>query len=153
AVTATPRVTASPEAPLWGESDNQLTHCQVYRATSTDATKAQPISDKLPATLPAQLKHSSDSNATRAQSNHCWVRSINPHGMSPLGHPREGFTGDGVTIPAAHEPFNYAAGANLDKLNGGDGFGEPWWVEEYNAPVIIAPEGLTYPGLKTSGRA
>jgi hypothetical protein len=139
---------------VWcAESDNYPEYYQVYRADTADSAKAQPISGKIPASFLTQFNTFRDDKVNAGHTYFYWVRSINPIGASEFGQPAKGSTGAGVTIPIAYESFDYPAGTALDTLHGGTGFKTAWKVEEFNAPLLITTTGLTYPGLKTSGRA
>lgn len=65
-----------------------------------------------------------------------------------------GFIEMGTTLNAAvvYEGFQYAAGTNLNGLNGGTGF-SAGWVAASSPPHAITSTGLSVPGLDTSGRA
>lgn len=138
---------------LWAESDNYPEYYRVYRSEADDPAKAQPISGRIPAAFLTQLNRFRDNEVPSGKIYHYWVRSVNPFGESPLGQGVKGWKGTVMKIPVAAESFDYAAGTALDGLHGGSGFKTPWKVVEFNAPLTIAAQGLTYSGLKTSGRA
>ena len=152
-VTATQGVLPAAVGVLWAESDNYPEYYQVYRADTADSAKAQPISGKIAASFVTQLNTFRDDKVNPGQTYCYWVRSFNPTGASEFGQPAKGSTGAGATIPTASESFDYPAGTALDQLDGGTGFKTPWKVVEFNAPLTVTTNGLTYPGLKTSGRA
>jgi len=153
AVTATRGVLPAAVDIFWAESDNYPEHYQVYRSDNADSARAQPISPKIPASFVTRLNTFRDNKVKPDRKYYYWVLSINPLGASPFGRPAEGSAGGGAVIPAAYEAFDYPAEAPLEKLNGGVGFKTAWKVEEFNAPLTISSGGLTYPGLRTSGRA
>ena len=152
-VTATDGVLPDAVEVLWAESDNYPEFYQVYRADADDSAKAQPVSDKIPAAFVTQLNSFRDTTVTPGKNCFYWVRSLNPLGASAFGQSAKGGTGAGALLPAASEAFDYPADAALDGLAGGTGFKTAWKVEEFNAPLTITAGGLTYPGLRTSGRA
>ena len=152
-VTATQGVLPTVVDIFWAESDNFPEFYQVYRADTADSLKAQPISGKIPASFLTQLNTFRDDQVKPGQKYSYWVRSHNPKGASAFGSPAQGFTGAGAAIPTASESFDYPAGTPLDQLEGGLGFKTAWKVLECNAPLTLTSNGLTYPGLKTSGRA
>ena len=152
-VTASQGVLANAVDVLWAESDNFPDYYQVYRADSDDPAKARPISGKIPASFVTRLNIFRDDKAGPGQTNFYWVRAVNPDGPSEFGQPAKGFVGACVAIPTAGESFDYPAGSLLDGLAGGTGFRTPWKIEEFNAPLRVTTNGLTYPGLKTGGRA
>ena len=128
--------------------------------TTRSIARTRPIQPKLsrsrersPASFLTQFNTFRDDKVNAGHTYFYWVRSINPIGASEFGQPAKGSTGAGVTIPIAYESFDYPAGTALDTLHGGTGFKTAWKVEEFNAPLLITTTGLTYPGLKTSGRA
>jgi len=153
AVTSTQGTQPSAIDVFWAESDNYPSYYQVYRADEAYSNKAQVISGKIPASFVTQLNTFRDEKVQPGQKYYYWVRSVNPAGTSAFGQPVEGFCGNGVKIPSVYEPFDYPEASLLDNLNGGSGFKSPWKVVEFNAPVTVINQGLTYPGLKTSGRA
>jgi hypothetical protein len=152
-VTATQGVLPAAVDVLWAESDNYPDYYQAYRADTADSAKAQSISPRIPASSVTQLNTFRDTKVNPGQTCFYWVRSFSPIGASELGQPAKGSTGAGVTMPAASESFDYLAGAALENLNGGSGFKAGWKIVEFNAPLRVTTNGLTYPGLKTSGRA
>ena len=153
AVTATQGVLPAAVDVLWAESDNYPEYYQVYRADTADSAKAQPVSGRITTSFVTQLNTFRDAKVNPGQTYFYWVRSFNPIGTSEFGQPAKGATGAGVMIPTASESFDYPPGTVLDQLDGGTGFKTAWKVVEFNAPLTITASGLTYPGLKTSGRA
>lgn len=152
-VTATDGVLSDAVEVLWAESDNYPESYQVYRGENDDLAAARPVSGLLPASFVTKINSFRDHEVEAGKSYHYWVRSINPSGASDLGRPVKGAPGPGVPLPAASESFGHPAGTALESLAGGSGFKGGWKIEEFNAPLVIAPQGLTYPGLKSSGRA
>lgn len=137
----------------WSETDNFPSSYQVFRADGNDPAQAKAISPKLPASLALQLNQYRDPTVKAGQKYCYWVQAANAYGISELKGSAEGFTGDGVAVPAAYEGFDYQPGTTLDTLNGGTGFKDAWSVKQTNAPIRINPAGLTYPGLLTTGQA
>lgn len=152
-VTATDGVLPDAIEVLWAESDNYPQAYQVYRADADDPAKALPISDRIPGSFVRQLNAFRDAKVTPGKPYYYWVRSLNPVGPSAFGQSAKGSTGAGAVLPVAYEAFDYPAGTALNGLTGGSGFKTAWKVDEFNAPLTITAEGLTYPGLKTSGGA
>jgi hypothetical protein len=152
-VTATTGVLPAAVDVLWAESDNYPVSYQVYRATTNNSVGAQPVSGLIAASFVTQLNTFRDLTVTPGQTYYYWVRAINPLGTSAFSQAASGSTGAGVTLPVAAESFDYPVGTALATLNGGSGFGAGWVVDEFNAPLVITTNGLTYPGLLTSGRA
>ncbi len=152
-VTATTGVLPAAVDVFWSESDNYPVSYQVYRATSNNSAAAQPVSGLIAASFVTQVNTFRDLTVTPGQTYYYWVRSINPVGVSAFSQSDSGVTGAGATLPVAAEPFDYPAGTALASLASGTGFGAGWVVDEFNAPLVITTNGLSYPGLLTSGRA
>lgn len=152
-VTATEGVLPDAVEVLWAESDNYPEYYQVDRADTDDPAAARPVSGKLPAAFVTRINSFRDPAVKQGQTYFYWVRALNSSGMSERGPAVKGSAGAGVPMPAAAESFDYPAGTALDSLAGGEGFKTGWKIEESNAPLLIAPGGLSYPGLQTSGRA
>lgn len=152
-VTATEGVLTDAVDVLWAESDNYPEFYQVYRSGTDNSATAQAVSGMIPASFVTQINSFRDETVSSGQTYYYWVRSLNPAGPSDFSRSARGSPGAGVTMPLAGESFDYPAGAALHALAGGSGFGAGWQVEEFNAPLVIEPAGLTYPGLQTSGRA
>ena len=137
----------------WSEADNFPTTYQVFRADGRDVSQAKAISAKMPASLVLGLNRYHDSTAKPGQKYGYWVQAENAYGVCALQASVEGFTGDGVEVPASYEGFDYPPDANLDALNGGSGFKDAWSVKQANIPIKINSFGLTYPGLLTTGKS
>lgn len=154
AVTATCGTLPNAVDVLWAESDNYPTGYRVLRATTPEPTNAVAISGEIPATFVTQLNRIRDDKVEAGKKYYYWVQSLSQSGESALGRPVEGFTGTNTALPVAWEPFDAPAGTALEGLGSGSGFIAPWKVNETNVPPpAVASEGLTYPGLKVSGRA
>lgn len=138
----------------WAEVGNYTTSYQVFRSDTKDPSRAVAISEKLPATLFRRLNTFTDSTAEHNKKYWYFVRAYNTCGESVLGNGYEGWTGnEKADIPIASESFDYPTGSFLEGQNGGKGFENAWYHKEAtNTPPSII-DGLTYPGLKTSGGA
>lgn len=153
-VTATQGVFKDVVEVTWSETDNFPNFYQIFRADGkAPAEQAKAISPKIPASLAMQLNKYRDTTAKAGQKYSYWVQAENAYGVSELKFAAEGFTGDGVAVPVSYESFDYKPGASIDTLNGGTGFKDPWSAVKVNVPVTINQEGLTYPGLLTSGKS
>jgi len=152
-VTATQAVHRDAIEVLWAESDNFPEHYQVFRAENDDPMQARPVSAPIPASFVTQVNRFRDATVVPEMEYFYWVRAFNPFGGSEFGRSSRGREGGPAPLPAAYEPFEYEAGVALEGLAGGRGFGTAWEVRERNAPLTVAPAGLTYDGLATSGRA
>ena len=152
-VTATQAVHRDAIEVLWAESDNFPEHYQVFRAENDDPMQARPVSAPIPASFVTQVNRFRDATVVPEMEYFYWVRAFNPFGGSEFGRSSRGREGGPASLPAAYEPFEYEAGVALEGLAGGRGFGTAWEVRERNAPLTVAPAGLTYDGLATSGRA
>lgn len=152
-VTATQGVLPGSVVVSWSESDNYPDFYEVCRADSPDPAKAVPISGRIPASFVMQLNTHRDDAVEAGRKYSYWVRGVNAVGASELAKPVEGFTGDGVTLPETYEGFDYEPGKSLESLAGGTGFKDAWTVKTSNVPVTIIADGLTYPGLRTSGKS
>ena len=137
----------------WSETDNFPSSYQVFRADNNDPAQAKPISPQISASLVMQLNKYYDATVKAGQKYYYWVQATNASGVSELKSSAEGFTGDGVAVPVTYEGFDYNSDANLDRLDGGTGFKDGWAVKTMNAPIKINAEGLTYPGLLTTGKS
>ena len=152
-VTATQGLHPGAVEVLWAAGDNHPESFRVYRAESDNPAKAQPISKEIPAAYVTKLNRFRDTTVKSGMHYFYWVRSDNPHGHSAFARSAEGWTGEGIATAEAYEPFDYDAGASIDKLSGGTGWQTPWLVKETNGSLTINPKGLRYPGLKTTGRS
>ena len=153
AVTATKGVYEDSVEVLWAAGDNHPQSVQVFRAEVNDPAQARPVSEPIPVAAVAGLTSFRDKTVKPGVHSFYWVKDSNPFGVSGPSQSAEGYTGKGVELPKAYEPFDYPAASGLDKLSGGQGWKTPWEVKESNGAIAINEKGLEYPRLKTAGRS
>ena len=152
-VTATQGVHPDAVDVLWGDSRNFPESYKVFRGSTSDPAGAVPISPLLPASDVTKLHSFRDTDAPSGAKRFYFVKAVSAAGESAFSAAAEGWSGAGVAVPEAEESFDYPAGTRVDGLAGGSGFSGAWKVVEENAPLVMAAEGLSYPGLKSAGRA
>ncbi len=129
----------------WNPSAEYPTAYTVLRGTTEDADSAAPIATDLAAT------EFVDRTAAAAKPYFYWVKASNRFGYGPVGTAARGSRGTSAKIVSAYEGFNDAPGTKLTDATSGQGWAGPWEFKRDEAKVSIKSEGLSYPGLKTSG--
>jgi hexosaminidase len=142
---ATDSVYADRVAIQWNAGDEYPTKYTVLRGTTDDAASAVPIATDIHATQFA------DRTADKGTKYFYWVKARNRFGYGPADKPSTGSRGTSAKVVSAYEGFNNAFGPTFAGTTGGQGWAGPWEVTKADATISFKKEGLTYPGLKTSG--
>jgi fibronectin type 3 domain-containing protein len=115
----------------------------VFRNTTDNSAGATNISGDITETT------YDDTSAEVGIIYYYWIRAKNAGGWGPFSDSVQGY----LELPSlAYEGFDYPSGEALNGKNGGYGWSDPWVASE-SAIQEIHTEGLTYPGLQTSGRS
>lgn len=132
----------------WADGGNFAQAYDVYRSTGEEFSSADLVAEDVPKTIDFY----DDLTAEEGRTYSYWLKAKNMWGESEASPAVKGRVGK-QKLPQAHEPFDYEEGVDIDGLDGGTGFAKPWKIHKRAGTSNVIPEGLSYPGLATSGGA
>ncbi len=130
----------------WRAEGQYPTAYTLYRSTSNNNTTATPILSN------TTLTSYDDTNVSNGQTYYYWIKAHNTIGTSTFGNSADGRKGS-LALVNMYEPFDYAANAGLNGLNGGNGFSNGWNITGNNGTIEVTGASLTYPNLMTGGNS
>jgi fibronectin type 3 domain-containing protein len=126
----------------WDTSENADRYL-VLRNTENNSSTATNISGEI------STNYYEDTGVVQGASYYYWVKAGNTLGWSFPSDPDIGSTPyDAI----AYEGFDYTPGENINGKEGGLGW-DGSWVASADTVQEVQSDGLTYPGLQTSGKS
>jgi hexosaminidase len=134
----------------WVPPVEYATKYTLLRGVTNDPGSASAIASDIKAT------HFVDQTAQSGTTYYYWVKAANRFGYGPIGAAAQGSRGTDAKIATVYDGFDYPADATVDGAGGGTGWAGAWQIDKSlaqnaNAKITFKPEGLNYPGLKTTG--